>query len=118
MALHRVLSRLVELAAADPEPARALLDERIAAKLHHGGELAEMDIRLEVPVAQALLPSVERMDLDGAEPIQVVATAVRHRAVARARPGRPPRRPRRAGHAAAPAQRVRHRAVVAARGAV
>ena len=32
-----------------------------------------MDIRLEVPVVQTLLPAVERMDLDGAEPIQVVA---------------------------------------------
>ncbi len=73
VALHRVLGRLGEVADADPEPARALLAERVAAKLHRGGELAEMDIRLEVPVVQTLLPSVERMDLDGAEPIQVVA---------------------------------------------
>jgi AcrR family transcriptional regulator len=73
VALHRVLSRLIELAASDPEPARALLDERAALKLHLGGELADMDIRLEVPLAQVLLPSVERMDLGGAEPIQVVA---------------------------------------------
>ncbi len=72
-ALHRVLSLLIELAAADPEPTRALLDERLAMKLHRGGELTELDIRLEVPVVQTLLPAVERMDLDGAEPIQVVA---------------------------------------------
>lgn len=71
--LHRVLGRLADLAAADPEPARALLEERLAAKLHHGGDLPEMDIRLEVPVAQCLLGSVERLDLGGTEPIQVVA---------------------------------------------
>ncbi len=73
VALHRVLAQLADLAAADPEPARALLEERIAAKLHHGGDLSEMDIRLEVPVAQCVLPSVERLDLGATEPIQVVA---------------------------------------------
>ena len=73
VALHRVLSRLIELAAGDPEAARALLEERAALKLHQGGELAEMDLRIEVPLAQVLLPAVERMDLDGTEPIQVVA---------------------------------------------
>lgn len=72
-ALHRVLTRLADHARADAEPARALLAERVAAKLHHGGELTENDIRIEVPIVQALLPSVERMDLDGAEPIHVVA---------------------------------------------
>lgn len=73
VALYRVLDRLIELASADAEPARALLSERIAVKLHHGGDLRELDIRLEVPVVQAMLPAVERMDLGGAEPIQVVA---------------------------------------------
>lgn len=73
VALHRVLMRLADHAQADAEPARALLAERVAAKLHHGGELLERDIRLEVPIVQALLPSVERLDLDGAEPIHVVA---------------------------------------------
>lgn len=72
-ALHRVLTRLADHARADAEPARALLAERIAAKLHHGGELTETDIRIEVPIVQALLPSIERMDLDGAEPIHVAA---------------------------------------------
>lgn len=72
-ALYLVLSRLAELATDDPEPARALLEERIRAKLHRGGELAEMDIRLEVPVVQMLLRSLERMDLDGEEPIQYAA---------------------------------------------
>jgi AcrR family transcriptional regulator len=72
-ALHRVLTRLADHARADAEPARALLAERVAAKLHHGGELTETDIRIEVPIVQALLPSIERMDLDGAEPIHVAA---------------------------------------------
>jgi AcrR family transcriptional regulator len=70
--LYQVLDKLAELAAADPEPARALLEERTVANLR-GGELLDMDIRLEVPIVQAVLPSVERMDLDGIEPIQVAA---------------------------------------------
>lgn len=73
VSLHRVLARLADHARADPEPARALLAERVAAKLHQGGDLIENDIRIEVPIMQALLPAVERMDLDGAEPIHVVA---------------------------------------------
>jgi AcrR family transcriptional regulator len=70
--LYQVLDKLAELAAADPEPARALLEERTVANLG-GGELIDMDIRLEVPIVQAVLPSVERMDLEGIEPIQVAA---------------------------------------------
>lgn len=73
VACYRVLSRLSDLVSSDPEVARALLGERTAAKLHRGGDLAEMDIRLEVPIVQPVLHSVERMRLDGAEPIQVVA---------------------------------------------
>ena len=73
VALHRVLSRLAELAEGDPEPARALLAERVAVKLRHGGDLQEMDIRLEVPIVQTMLPAIERMDLGGREPVQVAS---------------------------------------------
>ena len=73
VALHRVLSRLSELAEGDPEPARALLAERVAVKLRHGGDLQEMDIRLEVPIVQTMLPAIERMDLGGREPVQVAS---------------------------------------------
>jgi AcrR family transcriptional regulator len=64
VALHRVLSRLSELAEGDPEPARALLAERVAVKLRHGGDLQEMDIRLGCPSCN-VLPAIERMDLGG-----------------------------------------------------
>jgi AcrR family transcriptional regulator len=74
VAAYLVLSRLAELTVADPEPARALLGERVRAKLQRGGELAEMDIRLEVPIIQAVLPAIERMDLGGAEPIEVAVS--------------------------------------------
>lgn len=72
-ALRRVLARLADHVRADPEPARALLTERIAAKLHHGGEIVDHDIRAEVPTVQALLPAIERFDLGNEEPIDVVA---------------------------------------------
>lgn len=72
--LQRVLTRLAGHVRAEPEPARALLTERIAAKLHHGGEIVDNDIRAEVPTVQALLPAVERFDLGNEEPISVVAT--------------------------------------------
>jgi AcrR family transcriptional regulator len=54
-ALNRTLRALANAAAADPEPARALLGERLAVALRHGDELADMDIRIEVPLADSLL---------------------------------------------------------------
>ncbi len=76
VALYRVLTRLSELVAMDPEPARALLVERVTSSLHHGGDLTDMDIRLEVPLAAMVLPALERLDLDGDEPVQVASTLI------------------------------------------
>lgn len=52
--LRRAVQRLAEVADADPEPARALLAERLAAELHHAAELQPMDVRSEVPLAPCL----------------------------------------------------------------
>jgi len=69
----RCLSEAVE---ADPEPARALLGERIEVNLHQGGELTENDIRIEVPIAEPFLQVIEQLELGDAEPIDVVRTVV------------------------------------------
>ena len=66
-----VLERLARNAADDPEPARALLTERIGAVLHHGPALPPHDIRTEVPLLFALLPALERLDLGDAEPVDL-----------------------------------------------
>lgn len=73
MSLHAVLARLAQLVIDDPEPARALLGERVAAKRLRGRGLSNTDVRSEVPLAQALLPPLERMDLGGEDPLQLVA---------------------------------------------
>jgi hypothetical protein len=74
--LQRVLTRLAGHVRAEPEPARALLTERIAAKLHLGNGPGEYDIRLEVPIITAVLPAVERLDLDGEQPAHMVAALI------------------------------------------
>ncbi len=71
--LHRVLTRFAQQVIADPEPARALLGERVAAKHQRGRGLSEIDVRVEVPLAQVLIPVLEMMDLGDADPLQVVA---------------------------------------------
>ena len=74
--LEAALRRLSEAVAADPEPARALLGERVEVNLHQGGELTEHDIRLEVPIAEPFLQVIEQLELGGTEPIDVVRTVV------------------------------------------
>ncbi len=72
-ALHRVLTKLSQVVAADPEAARALLGERIAAKYQRGRELSDLDVRSEVPLVQVLMPALERMDLGETDPLDLVA---------------------------------------------
>ncbi len=74
--LYRVLDRLADLVSSDPEPARALLAERVAVNLQRGGELTDHDIRIEVPIAEVLLPPLERLDLGGEEPVQVASMMI------------------------------------------
>ena len=74
--LYRVLDRLADLVSSDPEPARALLAERVAANLQRGGELTDHDIRIEVPIAEVLLPPLERLDLGGEEPVQMASMMI------------------------------------------
>jgi AcrR family transcriptional regulator len=78
-ALDRLEATLLQLArsvAADPEPARALLGERVEANLHQGGDFSEHDIRLEVPLADSVLRPLTELDLGDAEPIDVARTLI------------------------------------------
>ena len=75
-AVHAALRQLAVDAAADPEPARALLSERMAAALHHGYDLTDADIRMLVPIAIAVLDPLERLDLDGAEAADLAGTFI------------------------------------------
>jgi len=74
--LRRTLVRLAECVSADPGPARALLEERVGTQLRHGDDFTEFDIRVEVPLAESMLYSLERMDLRGAEPIAFARTLI------------------------------------------
>ena len=74
--LEAALRCLSEAVDADPEPARALLGERVEVNLHQGGELTEHDIRIEVPIAEPFLHVIEELDLGEKEPIDVVRTVV------------------------------------------
>jgi AcrR family transcriptional regulator len=69
--LEATLLRLAEAVAADPEPARALLGERVEANLHQGGDLSEHDIRLEVPLADSVMRPLSDLDIGDIEPIDV-----------------------------------------------
>lgn len=74
IAIERLRSTLLQLAAsvtADPEPARALLSERLETTLRFGGQLIENDIRTVVPLAAPVLSSVERLDIGSTEPIDL-----------------------------------------------
>ena len=75
-ALRATLTRLAECVSADTEPARALLSERLAVLLHHGTEITEMDIRVEVPLADSLIVHLSRLDLGRREPTDVAATLI------------------------------------------
>lgn len=74
--LRRTLVRLAEFVTADPQPARALLGERLETLTRVGDDLGAFDIRVEVPLAHALLHPLERLDLDGHEPIGVATTLI------------------------------------------
>lgn len=88
-ALHAALRQLAVDAAADPEPARALLSERMAVTLHQGTKLSETDIRVDVPLALTLIEALERLDLGNIEPVDL-ASAMVNSVLAHAipRPGR------------------------------
>lgn len=73
--LRPLLVRLAELAAADPEPARALLEERMVTTLHAGEELLDIDVRLEVPIAE-LFVSLTDLGLDQAAALDVASTLI------------------------------------------
>ena len=74
--LELVLTRLAECAITDPEPARALLAERVATALHVGGDLTDMDIRLEVPLADSVMIPLSRLDIGDTEPIDLAAMLI------------------------------------------
>jgi len=74
--LELVLTRLAECVRIDPEPARALLAERIATSLHQGGELSDMDIRLEVPLADSVVTALSRMVLEPFEIIDIASMLI------------------------------------------
>lgn len=74
--LRRVLTRLAECAAADPEAARALVGERLLAVSQRGGDLADMDIRLEVPLAETLLPIAYDLGMNALQATDAVASTI------------------------------------------
>lgn len=90
-ALASVLGVLATAAASDPQAARALLDERLVTALEQGDELGELDIRLEVPLAELVGAPLLRMPLGGADPLDVATTLINfvlgHAAPRRDRPG-------------------------------
>ena len=75
-AVQAALRQLAVDAAADPEPARALLSERMAVLLHHGYDLTDADIRMLVPLGLALPGALERLDLEGAESADLGSTLI------------------------------------------
>lgn len=74
-ALRRVLTRLAVVVAADPEPARALLEERLVASMRHGAP-DEDDIRATVPVMAAVLPHLMRLELHDEAPLELGAALI------------------------------------------
>ena len=75
-ALRLTLVDLAERASSDPEAARALLSERLEVALHRGGSLADMDIRLEVPLANAVMMPLSQMELGDNEPLELATTLI------------------------------------------
>ncbi len=75
-AIRAGLRQLAVEAAADPEPARALLSERMTTELHEGYEMVDGDVRLLVPIGRAGLPAISQLDLEGVEPGDVGALLI------------------------------------------
>jgi AcrR family transcriptional regulator len=74
--LRGALARLSDAVLKDPGPARALLEERLDTVTRHGRELADNDIRLQVPLAEALLHPLAHLDLDGEDPLETATTLI------------------------------------------
>ena len=74
--LHAMLVALAEGAAEDPACARALLAERSATALQRGNHRGRFDIRLEVPLDDAVLGGLDGLDLGDAEPADLSVTLV------------------------------------------
>ncbi len=74
--LARTLERLAVAVDADPEAARALLGERLAIGLRHRAQLIDMDIRLEVPLAESIVTRLVQLDLGGEEPLDVATMLI------------------------------------------
>lgn len=63
--LRETLTGLAQRTVIDPEAARALLAERVAATMHRGNSMSDLDIRIEVPVGAAVTLWVNRLGLIG-----------------------------------------------------
>lgn len=74
--MRRALTRLAECAAIDPEAARALVGERLAALNARGGELTDDDIRIEVPLAETLLPIAYDLGMDALRATDAVSSTI------------------------------------------
>jgi AcrR family transcriptional regulator len=74
--LRAALVVLADAAATDPEPARALLTERLAAHSRHGDDLVEGDIRVELPLVIVLAEPLNRLGLPEDRSIDVASTLV------------------------------------------
>jgi AcrR family transcriptional regulator len=75
-ALRSCLEVLARAAAEEPEPARALLSERLAAHARAGDDLPEGDIRVELPLVIVVVEPLERLGMDGARAVDVGSTLV------------------------------------------
>lgn len=75
-ALRSTLGDLAERATADAEAARALLSERLEVALHRGGSLGDMDIRIEVPLADAVMLPLAQMELGDNDPLELATTLI------------------------------------------
>lgn len=73
--VHRVLTRLAELAQADREPARALLEERLVT-IGRDEPPADDDIRAEVPIMEVLLEPLSQLELGDLSPLEAGATLI------------------------------------------
>jgi len=73
--VQAVLAELADRAATDPEPARALMSERLAAAARLGDTAGDGDIRAEVPLTTPLLHPLGQL-LAGADPLDTADTLV------------------------------------------
>lgn len=74
--LRAVLARLAEVAAGEPQVARALLEQRLVAAIRSGEALGEMDVRLEVPLAEVVGAALAGLDLDEESALDVATRLV------------------------------------------